>query len=101
MARSRKVEPKVKALLIQNKANRNSDKLLLLEFWEQNNGLILTPQQRAIFMDATPAESITRARRSLRGEYPGSAKVEQGRFERFQEEQSDHSSQRSFWPFSK
>ena len=82
MARSIKLEPKVRALLEQNEANRNSDKLLLLEFWEEHNGLVLSPQQRAIFMNAAPAESITRARRKLRDEFPGTPEVEQGRFER-------------------
>ena len=91
MARSKKVEPKVRALLEESEYNRNSDKLLMLEFWEKYHNLVLTTQQRAIFMDATPAESITRARRSLREEFPGSKEVEAKRYELFEEEQAAHS----------
>ena len=91
MAKSVKVEPKVRALLEENETNRSSDKLLLMEFWEKHNGLVFTPQQRAIFMDCTPAESITRARRALREEFPGSKEVEAKRYELFEEEQAAHS----------
>lgn len=91
MAKSKEVEPKVRALLELSEYNRSSDKLLLLEFWEAHCGLVFTTQQRALFMDAVPAESITRARRSLRAEFPGSKEVEAKRYELFEEEQAAHS----------
>lgn len=77
-------------MLESNTALRDSDKRLLITFWE-SEGLILTSHQKSVLMDCTPAESITRARRFLRDKFPGSAKVEDARFERMEEEQSDHS----------
>lgn len=77
-------------MLESNKLLRDSDKRLLIAYWE-SEGLQLTDFQKAMFMDCTPAESITRARRFLRDKFPGSPKVEKARFERFEEEQRDHS----------
>ena len=80
-----KVYDRVKQLLQDSEACRNSDKVLLLELW-QLDGLYLTPQKREIFMnDCTVAESATRARRDMRAEYPGNKTVEQGRFDLFEQ----------------
>ncbi len=89
MARSINVEPRVRVLLKGDQTLRNSDKKLLLAFWAEQ-GFILSDRQRQVFMGVTPAGSITRARRTLRAEYPGSDDIEQARYERFKEEQADH-----------
>lgn len=88
--RSRAVEPKVRNLLAASRDYRNSDKKLLMAYWE-SEGLFLTHEQRAVFMSCTPAESITRARRTLRPQYPGDKEVEEGRYENFKQETLDHS----------
>lgn len=64
---------------------RDGDKALLLAVWDQD-GLHLTPEQKAIFMQrCTVAESVTRARRDLKKKYPASEKVDQQRFNQFKE----------------
>ena len=77
-----KVLNRVENLLKYMPSLRDSDKKLLLAYWERQ-GLVLTPEQTEKFMDCTVAESITRARRALRGKYPASEKIEQHRFDRF------------------
>lgn len=74
-----KVTERVEKLLVHLPRTRNSDKELLLEYWERQ-GLVLSQSQRLTFLNlCTPAESITRARRLLREKYPGTPEVEQER----------------------
>ena len=61
---------------------RDSDKTLLLAIWEQE-GLYLTAEQKAVFMAGSTAESVTRARRALKAQYPASEKVDQVRYQKF------------------
>lgn len=61
---------------------RSSDKKLLLTYWEKQ-GLILTPEQKRKFMDCTTAESITRARRKLKVDYPATEEVTEKRYDLF------------------
>ncbi len=71
---------------------RDSDKALLLAFWEVQ-GFGLSDSQRRIFMDkCTTAESITRARRALKDKYPASETVDNQRFEKY----LDHKYNRPF-----
>ncbi len=63
---------------------RSSDKKLLMTYWEKQ-GLILTPEQKRKFMDCTTAESITRARRKLKTEYPATKEVEEQRYNLFEQ----------------
>lgn len=79
---SKHVSKKVQWLLQQHQLYRDSDKRLLLAYWE-TEGLKLTPEQRAIFMGLTPAESITRARRILKATYPASEAVDNARFNKY------------------
>lgn len=74
---------KVAELLHDKPELRNSDKKLLLEFWE-SEGLILSFSQRAAFMQCTPAESITRQRRLLKEQYPAAKEVEEKRYEQYE-----------------
>ena len=78
------------ALILANDARcRNSDKLLLLKYWH-TQGLHLTEEQRQIFMDkCTTPETITRARRELREQYPESKEVQQERFKKFLSHKND------------
>lgn len=63
---------------------RDSDKALMLHHWA-NEGLHLSAAQEKIFLaNCTTPETISRARRALREEYPGSEKVEEKRFNKFQ-----------------
>lgn len=80
--RQNKVHLKVDWLMRQHQIYRDSDKRLLMAFWE-TEGLKLTPEQRAVFMSCTPAESITRQRRILKEKYPASQKIDNKRFEKF------------------
>lgn len=68
---------------------RDSDKRLLIAFWE-TEGLYLTAEQKHKFMNVTPAESITRARRDLKADYPASEKVDQERFEKFKSARQEY-----------
>lgn len=69
---------------------RDSDKKLLMTYWEKE-GLLLTEAQKQIFLDkCTTAESITRARRALKEEYPSSKKVDEQRYQKFQEYQANY-----------
>lgn len=63
---------------------RDNDKALLLACW-QEDGLILTHEQKIAFMRATTAESITRARRALKDRYPASPSADRARFKKFKE----------------
>lgn len=76
-----RVNQRVENLLKYMPELRNSDKKLLLAYW-QKEGLELTQHQRDIFMGkCTVAESITRQRRKLRRRYPACKAVEEGRAE--------------------
>lgn len=73
---------RVESMLVVEPELRNSDKLLLMTFWERE-GFRLSPQQQRAFMNCTPAESITRARRKLRKDYPAEPQIERVRFKLF------------------
>ena len=90
MSRSKDVEPRVELLLQESKKYRDSDKELLLAIWA-SEGLILNPYQVSKFMGTTPAESVTRARRALKEQYPASESVNEARYSNFVIEQQDHS----------
>jgi len=63
---------------------RDNDRALLLACWEQN-GLYLNDEQKVAFMNATAAETITRARRALKDRYPASPSADRARFKKFKE----------------
>jgi hypothetical protein len=85
------INTRVRQLLVRQDL-RDSDKKLLLAFWH-TEGLHLTDEQRQMFMEkCTPAESITRARRELRSEFPASKQVEEERYRKFTEYKNDHAS---------
>lgn len=91
---SKVVKSKVRNLLAASEEYRNSDKKLLLAYWE-GEGLILDAEQQRAFLLCTPAETITRRRREMRGEYPGNKDVEDRRYELYKEETLNHSNRRS------
>lgn len=71
--------------ILQNiPSTRSSDRLLLLKYWRQQ-GLVLNEYQTQRFLQCTAAESITRARRELKAQYPASDKVDNERFTKFVE----------------
>ncbi len=61
---------------------RDSDRALLLAVWDQE-GLHLTSEQKQAYMSCTTAETITRARRALKAQYPASEAVDNARFEKY------------------
>jgi hypothetical protein len=76
---------RVESFLKTNPKYRNSDRLLMLDYWYKQ-GLELSKEQRTIFLDkCTTPESITRARRLLMEKYPASKEVEDERFTKFQQ----------------
>lgn len=83
----KKTKMRARVLLSQEPELNNSDKALMLRFW-QDEGLGLSDTQKRIFMDkCTPAESITRVRRALRTEenLKGSEVVESGRYDLYKQ----------------
>ena len=75
----------VEKVLQMGQRFRDSDKLLLLAIWHVE-GLHLTDEQRHIFLiNCTSAETITRARRALKVDYPATEEVDQARYNRFKE----------------
>jgi len=79
-----RVKDRVENILKDSYQCRDSDKKLLINFWF-SEGLELSRNQIEKFLNCTPAESITRARRLLKIKYPCSPAVDQARFERFKE----------------
>lgn len=80
-----RINDKVELLLKANQRNRDSDKDLLIGVWEIE-GLHLSDTQKQLFLDkCTSAETITRARRALKEKYPASEKVDNQRFNKYQE----------------
>lgn len=91
MSRSKDVEPRVRKLLEDYPELRNNDKLLIMQYLRKYHGLVLDTTQQQILLSSTPFESITRARRNLRAEFPGNKEVEEQRYQNFKQEQQDHS----------
>jgi hypothetical protein len=60
-----KIINRVQNILENLPETKDSDKKLLLAYWEQQ-GLCLNQTQRERFMTCTSAETITRARRALK-----------------------------------
>lgn len=73
---------RVENILKEDQDYRDSDKLLLLRYWREQ-GLVLTEGQINTFMRCTTAETITRARRALKDQYPASDKVTELRYTKF------------------
>lgn len=77
-----KVKDKVERHLKESQKFRDSDRWLLMRYWH-DEGLHLTPEQREAFLHCTTAETITRARRTLKKQYPASPEVDNQRFIKF------------------
>jgi len=79
----KRTKQRTERLLSRKEELRNSDKKLLIEFWE-DEGLFLSESQRKTFLDrCTPAESITRARRALKDRFPASDAVSEQRYSNY------------------
>jgi hypothetical protein len=91
-----KVKTIVNSLLAENVPLRSSDKKLLLAYWRMQ-GLVLNPEQTIKFMDCTPAESITRARRDLAYKYPASEAVQKERLDKQREYNHNYSPKAISW----
>lgn len=78
----KRVHKTVYRILDEKPWTRDSDKELLLAYWE-SEGLYLTAVQQEQFTNCTAAESITRQRRLIQasGEFPASGTVKQYREE--------------------
>lgn len=90
-----RVNDKVEHLLKTQPELRNSDKDLLIAFWA-DQGLFFSETQKRAMRNCTPAESITRARRNLRGQYPGTKKIEDGRYDKFKDFRDEYGQTRFF-----
>jgi hypothetical protein len=78
-----RTKDRVESILKHVPITRSSDKRLLLSYWHKQ-GLYLTKEQEQVFMSkCTTAETITRARRSLKGQYPAVKEVNEKRFSLF------------------
>lgn len=75
---------------------RNNDKRLVLAVWAKQ-GLTLNPEQRKKFLyEVTFPDTITRARREFRGEFPESKDVEAKRYKLFEENKDRYSGGSNF-----
>lgn len=75
----------VESLLKERQDFRDSDKKLLIAIWHLQ-GLHLTEEQREVFLNkCTTPETISRARRALKGEYPASKVVDDERYEKYKQ----------------
>ena len=82
--KAKRVHDKVEQILQASEQCRNSDKKLLLNYWH-TEGFYLTERQIEQFLKCTSAESITRARRTLRAKYPANETVTNERFNKFKQ----------------
>ena len=81
----KRTKQRTEVLLSQDTSLRDSDKKLLLRFWE-DEGFGLSESQKRVFLEkCTPAESITRARRALKDRYPASEKVTEQRYDLYRQ----------------
>lgn len=83
------MQQKVKNLLRDNPRLRDSDLALIGTIWELE-GLKLTDEQKRVFMTLTTPETITRIRRKLRKQYPGSEAVESVRYIKYKEYRDEY-----------
>lgn len=81
---------RVSNILHRSELARNSDKQLLLMYWQEQGLELSTEQQATFLLNCTGAEAVTRARRRLRTKYPASTEVEVARQERAKEYQHSH-----------
>ena len=72
---------RIEKILQEDQSYRDSDRLLLLRYWREQ-GLVLTEGQISTFMRCTTAETITRARRALKDQYPASDKINEERYQK-------------------
>ena len=86
----KRLEPVIERFLKNDPELRDSDKKLLLAVWE-GEGLFMSTTQRETFLNkCSVAESITRARRKLKVQYPASKEVEEGRYQMFNEYKDEY-----------
>jgi hypothetical protein len=82
---------RVENILKASALARNSDTELLL-IYMQKSGMELSEKQKQVFRDMTAPESITRARRQLQeqGKYEASEVVQEARYEKMKEHQTEY-----------
>lgn len=70
----------VEKVLSERPETRDNDRLLILQVWEEQ-GLVLTPEQKHIFKNIASSETIRRTRQLLQegGEYEASENVSKSR----------------------
>ena len=70
----------VEKVLSERPETRDNDRLLLLHVWEEQ-GLVLTPEQKHVFKNIASSETIRRTRQLLQesGEYEASENVSSAR----------------------
>lgn len=86
----KRLEPIVENLLHNQPELRNSDKKLLMAVWERQ-GLYLSQTQQMTFMNScSVAESITRARRKLKDQYPADKEVTENRYNKYKEYKQEY-----------
>lgn len=93
---AKKVTSRVERILKSSQKYRDSDKELLLAVWEEE-GLYFSETQKTAFKSCSPAESITRARRALKNEYPASKEIDDARYELFKQTRDEYSQGIQWW----
>lgn len=79
-----RISEQVEGILRVSRAARNSDRELLLIYF-QKFGMDLSPRQIELFRQMPSTETIRRTRQSLqeKGKYPADQAVEEARFEKY------------------
>jgi len=77
-------------LLKENEKLRNSDLYLYFAYVQQYHNFVLTPEQKVKLNDLPTFETITRIRRDLRGQYPGSEVTEKERYAKYIEMRDEY-----------
>ena len=86
------IKQQVRHLMMLDQLYRDDDRLLILKIWEQE-GLVLTPKQRAIYLTMPSAAGIVRRRRELNKDFPASKTALERRYRSYKEYMDEFSSQ--------
>lgn len=95
MINQNSVRQRVRKLMELDTIFRDDDRYLTLYIWEED-GLNLTRQQKALFMDLPGADIIARRRREFSKEFPSSPEIVEKRFKHYKELTDEFSNQNWF-----
>lgn len=75
----------VRRLLSDNERLRDNDVYLYFAYVQEHHGFQLSDRQKMMLSQLPTFETVTRRRRELRDEFPGSEAAEKVRYQKYQE----------------